>query len=719
MSLPSASAGRRALPMKPLLVSVMVALVPVTLAAAPAGAAQPLLAPWPGPHGGVPPWDQVKAADFPAAFAAAIEEHRREIAAIADNPEKPTFANTLVAMERAGTTLRRVTAMFGVYQSNLATPEVQALDLEWSPKLAAAADEVRFNAKLFARIAAVHATRGDAGLDPVDARLLERTYNDFVRTGARLDAAGKERLGAINQRLAARFADFSARVLKDEETWIVLGPDDLAGLSASQVASLKAAAEERGLKDAWAVVNTRSSVDPFLTFSARRDLREKVWRAFKSRGDNGGPNDTNALIVEITALRAERARLLGYATHAHLRLEDTMARTPENAAALMARVWGPTVARVREEVADMQALAAGEGFAGPIEPWDYLFYAEKVRTARYAMNQDDLKPYFELNNMVAAAFFTAERLYGLQFVEITGQVPVFHPDVRVWEVRERDGRHVGLFYGDNFARTGKRSGAWMTGYRYREAVDAVRTPLVSNNNNFIKGAPGEPVLLSLDDAITLFHEFGHALHFLLSEAKYLGLSDTPGDYVELPSQVLENWVLTRPILDRFARHHRTGEPMPQALVEKVRAAAKFNQGYATAEYLSAAIVDLRIHQRPEGIADPKALERELLAEIGAPREVALRHRLPQFLHLFSSDGYSAGYYSYLWADVMASDAWGAFEEKGDVFDPELAKRMREQILAPLNSSDRAEAYRAFRGRDPQVESLLERRGFPTGAAPGK
>lgn len=704
--------------MKSLLILSMAAMLPLaSTVAAPAGPASsrsPLTAPWSGPYGGVPPWDKVQASDFPAAFTAAFDEYRAEIKAIAENPEKPTFANTLVAMERAGGTLRQVMAMFGVYQSNLATPEVQALDLEWSPKLAAVFDEVKFNEKLFARIAAVHATRGDAGLDPVDTRLLERTYADFVRTGAKLDAAGKQRLGAINQRLAALFADFSARVLKDEETWTVLGADDLAGLSPSFVASLKAAAEERGLKDRWAVVNTRSSVDPFLTFSARRDLREKVWRAFKSRGDNGGPNDTNALIVEITKLRAERARLLGYATHAHLRTEDTMARTPENTEQLMARVWSATTARVQEEVADMQKLAAAEGFSGPIEPWDYLYYAEKVRTARYAVNQDELKPYFELNNMIAAAFHTAGRLYGLQFEEITGQVPVFHPDVRVWEVREKDGRHVGLFYGDNFARTGKRSGAWMTGYRYHEAVDSVRTPLVSNNNNFVKGAPGEPVLISLDDATTLFHEFGHALHYLLSNAKYLGLSETPGDYVELPSQVLENWVLTRPILDRFARHYRTGEPMPQALVDKVRAASKFNQGYATAEYLSAAIVDMQLHNRPEGITDPKAFERELMASIGAPKEVAMRHRLPQFLHLFSSDAYSAGYYSYLWADVMASDAYKAFEESGDVFNPDLAKKMRDEILAPLNSSDRAEAYRAFRGRDPQIDALLERRGFPVG-----
>ena len=675
----------------------------------------PLVAPWPGPYGGVPPWDQVKAADFPAALNTAIAEYRNEIDAIAHNAAAPTFQNTLVGLERAGGTLRRVKAMFDVYRSNLATPEVQALDLEWSPKLAAINDEVRFNEALFGRIAAVHDGTARAQLNAVDARLLDRVYQEFVRSGARLDAAGKKRLSEINQRLAALYADFSARVLKDEETWIVLGRDDLAGLSDSLVATYRAAAQERGLgADQFAVVNTRSSVDPFLTFSDRRDLREKIWRAFKSRGDNGGPTDTNALIAEITQLRAERAKLLGFATHAHLRMDDTMAKTPERAEALMAQVWRPTVARVREEVADMQALAEKEGFRDRIEPWDYLYYAEKVRKARYDVDQDELKPYFELNNMIAAAFWTAEQLYGLTFKEITGTVPVFHPDVRVWEVLEKDsGRHVGLFYGDNFARTGKRSGAWMTGYRYHENIDREVTPLVSNNNNFVKGGPREPVLISLDDATTLFHEFGHALHYLLSNAKYLGLSETPSDYVEMPSQVLENWVLTRPVLDRFARHYQTGAPMPQELVEKVRAAAKFNQGYLTAEYLSAAIVDMRLHTLPNGITDPRKFEQNLMAEIGAPREVAMRHRLPQFLHLFSSDEYSAGYYSYLWADVMASDVWAAFEESGDVFNPKLARAMRDYLLAPLNSYDRGEAFRQFRGRDPRVEALLERRGFPT------
>ncbi len=698
--------------MKALVVFAMAILTTLSASADPAA----LLAPWAGPYGGVPPWDKIKAADFPAALASAIAENKQEIEAIADQQAAPTFDNTIVAMERAGATLRRVQAAFDLYKSNLATQEVQDLDRDWSPKLAALADEIRFNPKLFARIATLHDDKAArAGLSAIDLRLLDRTYRDFVRSGARLDAAGKKRLGDINQRLAELFADFSARVLKDEETWIVLGRDDLAGLPESLVASYKAAAEERGVKEGWAVVNTRSSVDPFLTFSTRRDLREKIWRAFKSRGDNGGPNDTNALIAEITKLRAERAKLLGFKSHAYLRMDDTMAKDPARAEELMNKVWPAAVARVREEVADMQAIAKQEGSTAPIEPWDYLYYAEKVRKARYDINQDELKPYFELNNMIAAAFWTAERLYGLKLTEITAKVPVFQPEVRVWEVTDaKTGRHVGLFYGDNFARSGKRSGAWMTGYRYHEAIDGEVTPLVSNNNNFVKGAPGEPVLISLDDAKTLFHEFGHALHYLLSNSKYLGLSETPRDYVEFPSQVLENWVLTRPVLDKFARHYKTGAAMPQELVDKVRATEAFNQGYATAEALSAAIADMRMHNRPDGVADPKAFERETLEAIGAPKEVALRHRLPQFLHLFAGDDYSAGYYSYLWSDVMASDAWQAFVDSGDVFDPKLAQGMRDYILAPLNTYDRSEAFRQLMGRDPQIEALLKRRGFPTG-----
>ena len=675
----------------------------------------PLMAPWSGSYGGVPPWDQVSADKFPAAFTAGLAALAAEVQAIAENPEAPTFENTIAALQDAGRHQDRAENLFGVMTSNLNSPEVQEVDREWSPKLAAAYDAITFNEKLFDRIKAVHTARGNSGLDAQQQRLVELTYDRFVNAGAKLSAEQKAELGRINQELAVLFTDFGNKVLADENTWVVLDKkQDLAGLPASLVASYKAAADERKVEGKWVVVNTRSSVDPFLTFSSRRDLREKVWKAFKNRGDNGNENDTNATIATIVKLRAERAALLDYPTHAHWRMWNTMAGDPKKAEELMLRVWPAAVARVKEEVADMLKIAKKDKKAKvkAIEPWDYLYYAEKVRKAKYALDQEELKPYFELNNMIAASFHMAEKLYGLTFTEITGTVPVFHPDVRVWEVKEGN-RHVGLFYGDYFARAGKRSGAWMTTYRSHENFTGTEvTPLASNNNNFVKGAPGEPVLISLDDANTLFHEFGHALHYLLSEVRYPGLGTTPRDFVEYPSQVHEMWVMTRPILDKYGLHYKTGKPMPQALLDKVDAASKFNQGYATVEYLSSAIVDMTLHTMPDGVVDADAFERETMDKIGAPKEVAMRHRLPQFLHLFSSDAYSAGYYSYLWSEVMDADTREAFQEAGDVFDKETAAKMRKYILAPGNSTDRSDAYRKFRGRDPDVKALLKKRGFP-------
>ena len=684
--------------------------------AAVAPAQNPLLKEWTGPYGGVPPWDQVKPELFKPAYLAAIDMQRAEIKAIADNPAKPTFANTIEAMQRAGRALQRVDVLFSVMTNNLNAPEYQAIDKEVAPILSAADDEITFNDKLFRRIEAVYQARARSGLNAEQQRLAQRTYDGFVRQGAKLDAGQKAQLAKINQELAGAFSEFGQKVLADENSWVVIdGEADLAGLPAPVVASIKAAADERGLKGKWIVVNTRSSVDPFLAFSSNRPLREKVWKAFKNRGDNGGATDTNATIARIVKLRADRAKLLGFETHAHWRMDDTMAKDPAKATELMMRVWKPAVARVKEEVADMQAVAAKDGIKGPFEPWDYLDYAEKVRKAKYDLDTNEMKPYFELNNMIAASYYMAEQLYGLTFTEITGKVPAFHPDVRVYEVKDKaSGRHVGLFYRDDFARQYKRSGAWAAGYRGQRKFDGPVTAITSNNNNFVKGAAGEPVLISLDDTETLFHEFGHALHGLISNVNYPGLAFTPRDFVEFPSQVHENWVLTREVLDKFARHYKTGEPMPQALVDKVKRAEKFNQGYATAEYLSSAIVDMKLHMLPGGTVDADKFERETMAEIGAPREVAMRHRLPQFNHLFTSDAYSAGYYSYLWSDVMASDAWAAFEEAGSPWDKATAERFKTIILSQGNSIDRAEAYRAFRGRDPRVEALLKNRGFPTG-----
>jgi peptidyl-dipeptidase Dcp len=676
----------------------------------------PLLTAWTGPYGGVPPWDKVKVELFAPAFETGLALFLAEVEVVATDPSPPTFANTIVPLEDAGRHEDRAETLFGVYTNNLNTPDVQAVDKEWSPKIAAATDKVVFNDKLFARIAAVYNAREGAGLTEEQKRLLERTYDRLVRAGAKLTPEQKATLGQINQDLAVAFTDFSNKVLADEDSWVVLDkPEDLAGLPESLRASYKAAAEERKLEGKWAVVNTRSSVDPFLAASSRRDLREKVWKAFKNRGDNGDQNDTNAIIAKIVKLRAERAALLGFPSHAHWRMADTMAIDPAKAQELMMKVWPAAVARVKQEVADMQAIANRERTKITIEPWDYLYYSEKVRKAKYALDQDQLKPYFELNNMIAASFWMAERLYGLTFTEITGKVPVFLPDVRVWEVKSKDtGAYVGLFYGDYFARKGKRSGAWASGYQRRESfTGTVMTPITSNNNNFVKGAPGAPVLISLDDAETLFHEFGHGLHGLLSEVNYPGLGGTPRDFVEYPSQVHEQWVLSRPVLDQFAKHYKTGKPMPQSLVKKVDASSKFNQGYETVAYLSAAIVDMELHTKADGVIDADAFERETLERIGAPREVPMRHRLPQFNHLFTSDSYSAGYYSYLWSEVMDADTREAFAEAGDLFDKTTADKMRKFILAPGNTTDRAEAYRQFRGRDPDVKALLKKRGFPT------
>jgi peptidyl-dipeptidase Dcp len=672
----------------------------------------PFLAAWTGPYDGIPPWDKLKVEAFPRAFEVGLALELAEVDVVAENPEPATFANTFVPLEDGGRHEDRADTLFSIMTSNVSTPEVQEVDKEWSPKMAASRDKITFNGKLFARISAVYAAR--AQLDADQRRLVELRYDQFVKAGAKLSPADQAKVGKINEELAGLFAEFSKKVLGDENTWIELGARDLGGLSASLKATYAAAAAERKLDGKWAVVNTRSSVDPFLAASSRRDLREKVWKAFKGRGEGGGENNTHQAIARIVKLRAERARLLGYASHAHWRMSDTMARDPAKAKELMMRVWPAAVARVGEEVADMEKLAKRDGLKLPFEPWDYLYYAEKVRKAKYDVDENELKPYFELGNMVAASHWMAEKLYGLTFTEITGTVPVFEPQMRVWEVKAKaSGAHVGLFYGDYFARRGKRSGAWAQGYRRREAFTGkVQTPLTSNNNNFVPGAPGEPVLISLDDAETLFHEFGHALHGLLSEVSYPGLGGTPRDFVEYPSQVHEQWVLTRPILDKFAKHYKTGKPMPQALVDKVTRSSKFNQGYATVEYLSAAIVDMELHTKPDGMIDPERFEHDTLERIGAPKQVAMRHRLPQFNHLFASDAYSAGYYSYLWSEVMDADTREAFAEAGDVFDPGVAGKLRKYILAPGNSTDRGEAYRQFRGRDPDVAALLKKRGFP-------
>ncbi|HUR32921.1 MAG TPA: M3 family metallopeptidase [Vicinamibacterales bacterium] len=671
-----------------------------------------LMQEWSGPYGGVPPWDRVKAEDFPEALEAALADEQATVAGIASNPDPPTFANTIEALERTGTMRDRVLRIFNVMRLNMSDPDYRALDREWQPRLAAAADAILFTPGLFERIDAVHAQIGHVALDPDQERLVTRVWDSFVRSGARLDASDRQRLSAINQQLASLYADFRAKVLADENTWTLLTTaDDLAGLPAGLVAAAAAAAGERGLSG-WAILNTRSSVDPFLSFSARRDLREVVWRRFKSRGDNGDANDTNDTITRIVRLRAERVALLGFPSHAHWQMADSMAGSPDAARGLLMQVWPAAVAQVRDEVAQMQALAATEDPALRIEPWDYLYYAERVRQAEYDIDVAQLSAYFELGRMLEAAMWSAEQRYAIAFREISGTVPVFHPDVRVWEVRDvPSGAHRGLYYFDTYARTGKRSGAWASNYRTQYRMAGGATAIASNNNNFLKGTPGEPSLVSLDDVRTLFHEFGHSLHALLQDVRYPTLAGTPRDFVELPSQINEQWVFTRELLDRFARHVQTGEPLALAMIEKVKAAETFSQGFKTVEAVSAAILDLELHTRADGVFDPKAFERQMLEAIGMPREIALRHRLPHFDHLFGSDAYSGLYYSYLWADVMAADGWQAFLEAGGPWNQEVARRFRTHILSDGNSIDRAEAYRRFRGRDPQVAALLEERGL--------
>jgi peptidyl-dipeptidase Dcp len=693
------------------------AATPVAAADTPPPAAAPavpnniLLADWTGAYGGVPPWDQVKVSDFPEALTFAIDEQRREFRAIADSAEAPTFANTVEAMQKAGDRLDRVTSIFGVYTDNLSTPEIQALDKEWSPKLSAAGDEITLDPKLFSRIETLYNNRASLGLDAVQLRLLERTYEARVRNGAKLSPEQKQQLSGYNQQLASLFSDFNARLLADEGTFTQASEAELAGVPADIKAAAASVAKSKGLPaGTYAIRNTRSAFEPVLTFGTNRGLRQKVWTAFVNRGDNGNANDTNGLIAQIVKLRADRAKLLGFQTHAHWRMQDTMAKTPDRGMDLMMRVWPAAVARAKEEIADMRPFARAAGI-GTIEPWDTRFLNEKVRKAKYDLSEEEIKPYFQLDNLVQGMFYSAGRLYDMEFKENTGSVPVFHPDVRTFEVT-RLGKPIGLFYLDTYGREGKRSGAWMTSYRLPSGLTGQDPALVSNNNNFNKPEAGQPVLVSLDDASTLFHEFGHAINYLLSDVRYPGFNGSQRDFVEYPSQVNENWLLTRPVLDRFALHYKTKQPMPTSLVDKIERAETFGQGFQTVEYLSSALVDMKLHLQPGGVVDADKFERDTLAELGMPKEMRMRHRLPQFGHLFSSDAYSAGYYSYLWSETMDADTWAAFEETGDPFNKQVADRFRTILLSTGSQTDRAEAYRQFRGRDPDVTALLKRRGFP-------
>ncbi|MCP4464147.1 MAG: M3 family metallopeptidase [Planctomycetaceae bacterium] len=674
-----------------------------------------LLKEWDGPYGGVPPWKSIRIDDFQRAFDAAIAMSTADIDAIANNPEPATFANTIIPMEKSGQALDRLDRLFGVHQSNLNVGAIPDIEKAVMPLLSKHADSITQNEKLFQRIADIYEGDEMKSLNEAQQRLVEKQYKDFVRRGAKLSTEEKAKLSAINTRLAGLFTQFSQNVLADEGGPFTEVADEsgLQGLPPSVVDAMAAAAAERDETDAkWVVNNTRSSMEPVLTYSQDRGLREQVWRTYYNRGDNGDAQDNNEIIAAILKLRAERAKLLGYETHAHWRLEPQMAKTPENAMNLMLQIWPKAVARVKEEVADMQAIADAEGSQITIEPWDYRYYAEKVRKAKYDLDFNDVKPYLQMEKLREGMMWAAGQLYGFEFEQIT-DVPVYHPDVRVWKVTRGD-ELVGLWYFDPYARRGKRSGAWMNAYRPQENIDEVIAPIVSNNSNFVKGKPGEPVLISWDDAVTMFHEFGHALHGLCSDCNYPTQSGTSvaRDYVEFPSQLNEHWLSTPEVLANFAVHYQTGEPIPKELLDKIEKASTFNQGFQTVEYLASALIDMKLHLAGDVTIDPDQFERDTLAELGMPKEIVMRHRTPQFNHIFASDGYSAGYYSYLWSDALTADAAEVFEDSGTYYDKEVAKSLYDNIFSVGDTIDPAEGFRRFRGRDVDTKALLRKRGFP-------
>lgn len=674
----------------------------------------PLLDPWTGPYGGVPDFRKVAVADFVPALKQAIEANRGEIAAIAGNSAPPTFANTIVALEDAGRPLGRGAAIFNIYASTMDDDAMKAVEKEMNPIFAAFGDEVVQNKTLFARIKAVYDARETSGLTAEQKRLVWVTFRRFASQGAALSDADKKRLAEVNQDLSKLYTDFSQNELGDEEgIWLTLDKGDLDGLPDWLIASAADAAKEKKLAGKYVFANTRSAMEPLLTYSTRRDLREKAFRMWASRGDNNDAHDNKKIITRICALRAEKAKLLGYPTFAHWICDYQMAKTPERAMDLLMKVWTPAVARVAEEVADMQKVADSEKAGIRIAPWDYRFYAEKVRKAKYDLDEAVMKPYLQLDKIREGMFWAAGEVHGLKFTETHG-LPTVHKDVRVFDVT-RNGQHVALWYFDPYARAGKQSGAWMNEYRTQERFKTPVSPIVSNNCNFVPAGDGKPILISWDDAATMFHEFGHALHGMNSNATYLSLAGTNvvRDFVEFPSQLNEHWLPTKEVLSRFALHHETGKPMPDELVAKIKKAKTFNQGFATVEYLASAILDMKIHLAGATTIDAAEFEKKTLAEIGMPNEIIMRHRLPHFGHIFSGEGYAAGYFDYIWADVLVADAAEAFEAaSGGYYDEALCRKLHDDIISVGNTVEAADAYRQFRGRDATVDALMRDRGFP-------
>ena len=679
----------------------------------------PLLEDWSTPFG-IPPFERIETGHYRAAFERAIAQWRAEIEVIASNVAKPSFANTVTAMELVGDDLDKVSAVFFNLCSADTSPELQEIEAEIAPILARNYAEINMDARLFGRFDALWEGRDNLGLTLEQVRVLKLYHEGFVRAGARLDEAGRARMTEIMERLAALGAAFSKNLLADEADLELLADDrsDLVGLPDSLIEAAAKAAEDRGKPGKFAITASRSSIEPFLQFAERRDLREAAWRGFTGRGATREETATVGIIAETMALRQERARLLGFETFAHFKLDNQMAKVPENVAGLLDRVWSRASVSAVAEREKLQALAAEEGGNHPIEPWDWTYYLEKLRKRDLDLNDAEVKPYLQLDRMIDAAFDTANRLFGLSFSELP-DAPRHHADARVWEVRGRDGGHVGIFIGDYFARSSKRSGAWMSGFRTQHKLNGEVRPIIVNTMNFSKPAAGGTALLTFEDARTLFHEFGHGLHGLMSDVNYPRISGTSvaRDFVELPSQLFEHWLMEPALLREFARHSETGEPIPDTLLDKVRRAQTFAQGGPTVQYLASAIVDLELHRSEIGNDfDPAAFEQATLARIGMPDGLIMRHRTPHFGHVFSGDGYSSGYYSYMWSEVMDADAFGAFEEAGDAFHPETAAALAEHIYAAGGRQDPEEAYIAFRGRGPEPDALLRRRGLLDDAA---
>ena len=675
-----------------------------------------LLQEWEGPFQGVPAFDNMRLEDIKPALEKGMELSLKEIDAITANTEEPTFENTIVPLEKSGEVLDRVFRYYGIWSANMSTPEFRTIQAEMAPVLSEFNSKISQNAALFERIKTVYENALTNPLDADQQRVVLLTYEGFAMNGAELDDEKKKRYAEISKELSSLYTKFANNVLSDEENYVVyLTEDELSGLSDGMIKSMAKIAADKGKEGMYAIPNTRSYMDPFLKFSDNREKRKEVWTNYYSRGDNGDEFDNNEIIAQILRLRKERVGLMGYENYGEWRLQNRMAKTPENAMKLMDAVWPAAIARVHEEVADMQEIADKNGDNITIEPWDYRYYAEKVRKMKYDLNSDEVKQYLQLDKLTDALFFVASEVFDFEFTPVAeGEVPVFHEDVGVWEVTlKATGEHVGLWYLDPFARPGKRSGAWATTYRSYSTFDGKKNVLGSNNSNFVKPAPGEALLVSWDDATTFLHEFGHALHYFSSNVRYPSLNGGVRDYTEFQSQILERWLSTDKIIEQFLVHYETGEPMPAELVAKIKKSATFNQGFATTEYLASAIMDMKLHMADPTDIDVDAFEKETLTAMNMPKELVMRHRTPHFGHVFSGEGYATAYYGYMWADVLTADAAEAFAAApGGFYDKELSEKMVALLFSPRNSIDPAEAYRQFRGRDATIDALMRDRGFP-------